>query len=315
MKQSPIQQSTVLAGLLVSTLTCSGLQANTAFDVNVNSGLGTEQGTLQWDIAGGTNGPNVLSELTYENVTFQVYKVAAEVDFHQGPLAKSRLFFSYKSGTATDGEVQDSDYAGDNRTSEYSRSTASAADSKISGFDIGIGRRFQIDAYQSIIPSVAYFNTSQLMKMSDGVQVVDAFNNNNLGPFRNTLKSSYDATWQGLKFGLNWSVATPAHHLELNLTQFLLNFYSEADWNLRSDFAHPKSFEQSAVGLGFGVSLNYRFQVSDAFSVWLNWSQQNWQTNSGNDTVFFADGTQASGELNGASWKSSTLVTGLVLKF
>ena len=182
-------------------------------------------------------------------------------------------------------------------------------------FTLGIGRKYQIDAFQSLQPVFAYTRKQQNMSMSEGVQVVDAYNPRNLGPFRNTLNSSYDTTWQGAYLGLNWGIASPHHQLNFTVKHFWLDYHAVADWNLRSDFAHPKSFEQWAVGTGTGLELSYRYQMSKLFSFWLRWNQENWVTEAGKDTVYFADGGQASGRLNEVSWESSGLVTGLVLQF
>ena len=300
---------------MLTALGGQNANAINAFDVEVNSGVGDQRGTLAWHIAGGTDGPNILSELTYKDVNFRVYQVASSIKINQGDFANTNIFFSYKNGVATAGTVQDSDYGASNRSQEYSRSMASATNSEMNEFDMGIGYRFRINAYQTLQPSVAYFRKQQFMRMSEGVQVVDMYNSNNLGPFRNTLNSEYDATWQGMWLGLNWAVTTPNHHLGFTFKQYFLNFSSVADWNLRSDFAHPKSFEQSAFGFGMGLEVSYRYQVSNLLSLWLNWTQEDWKTQEGKDTVFFADGTEATGQLNEASWKASGLVTGLVLQF
>jgi hypothetical protein len=285
------------------------------YDIEFNTGVGNTQGTLAWSIAGGSNGPNILSELTYKDVQFKQLHMSSLMRIHRGILAKSEIFVDYRSGVATDGTVQDSDYNGDNRTSEYSRSYSSAADSSMSDFSLGYARRYPLSTFQVLKPMVGYSHKQQNMIMTDGAQMVDTQNPQNVGPFRNTLNSSYDTQWDGVWVGLSWGVETRHHQLGLSVKHYWLDFHSEADWNLRSDFAHPKSFEQSAVGTGVGIGINYAYQFSDLISLWLNWYQEDWNTDAGQDTVFFADGSIGRTRLNEVSWKASGLSTGLELRF
>lgn len=304
--------STTLFSLLLASPLC---QAMAPFDVEIQTGMGNTQGTLVWNIAGGDGGPNVLSELTYEDVKFVEYSGSANIHINQGILRNYTVFMSYSSGLAVDGSVQDSDYDGDDRSQEYSRSRSSAEGSSMRDFNFGVSYPFQITHFQQVRPMVAYTYKEQNMVMTDGVQVLDTNNPLNVGPFRNTLNSNYDTQWKGAWLGLEWGLHTQRHDLQVSVKHFWLDYYAVADWNLRSDFAHPKSFEQWAVGTGTGLSLYYGYSLSDTFSFWLNWTQQSWSTDPGQDIVYFADGTNGRTRLNEVSWESSGLSTGLILKF
>lgn len=314
-----IQQAIVGAVFSLSLLSsyshASLAQPAPLFDINIETGMGNSQGTLVWNISGGDGGPNILSELTYKDVKFVEYYGSANIHIRQGWLKDYDIFMDYSSGVAIDGSVQDSDYDGNNRSQEYSRSQSSAEDSKMRQFNFGIAYPFHLTHNQKLRAMAAYVYSEQNMVMTDGVQVLDTSNPLNIGPFRGALNSHYLAEWQGGWLGLEWALQSKHHHLALSAKQYLLDYHAVADWNLRSDFAHPKSFEQWAVGSGTGLSLYYGFSLSENFSLWLNWTQETWSTDPGQDKVYFADGSIGTTQLNEVSWDSSGLTTGLVVKF
>lgn len=286
-----------------------------AFDVDFHTGVGNSQGTLQWNIAGGNNGPNILSELTYKDVNFRQFSMASTIRFHRGWLADHEVSADFTTGTANEGTVQDSDYDGDNRSGEYSRSYSSAIDSSMSDFSIGIARRIHLSHFQVLKPMAGYTSKTQNMLMTEGLQTINTDNPTAVGPFRNALNSTYNTNWDAYWIGLGWGVETRHHQLNITAKYQWLTYAAEADWNLRSDFAHPKSFEQEATGTGYSLGLNYAYQVSNLVSLWINWQQVDWNTDAGQDTVFFADGTRGTTQLNEVSWQETGVSTGMVLRF
>lgn len=303
---------------IISVCTVSALAygpAKPAADMKFNTSYGNTQGTLNWQISGGKNGPNILSELTYQDVQFKQFQMSASTLLHRGPLTNTELFVDYKTGLATDGSVRDSDYQEDNRSSEYSRSQSSAEGSRMQDITFGAVYHAQLDTYQTLMPMAGYTAKNQRMLMTEGVQVVDMYHPYNLGPFRNTLNSSYDTNWNAFWVGLGWKVANRHHELMLNTKYYLLNYHAEADWNLRTDFAHPKSFEHWANGSGFGLALSYGYHFSNNFSLWLNWSKEDWSTRAGTDTVYMADGSRGTTTLNQVTWEATGFATGLLLRF
>lgn len=308
----------LFAGLSLSsasTLAYYDLRSASAFDLEFNTGIGNSQGTLSWNISGGDGGPNVLSELTYGDVNFRQFTMSSSLKIKRGWLADHDLMVSYSTGTANEGTVQDSDYDGDNRTQEYSRSLSSAVDSSMQDINLGLARRIHLDRYQTLRPMVGYTRKTQNMLMTEGVQTINTDNPSAIGPFRGTLKSTYDTEWNNLWVGLGWNLETQHHQLGLIARYEWLDYAAVADWNLRSDFAHPKSFEQSASGNGYGLALDYAFKFNQTIALWINWQQKRWNTDPGQDTVFFADGSRGTTQLNEVSWKESGISTGMILRF
>ena len=303
--------------LLLGIFAIDSAWAQAPFDIQIHSGMGTQTGTLQWSIAGdasGKTGPNVLSELTYRNVSYSVFEASGEVRFNEGWLSDSTLFLEYRKGQANDGQAQDSDYNGNNRTQEYSRSTSSTNNSSMDALTIGVGYRFYLSDHTSLQPMAAFTQNHQTMLMTDGTQVVDTYNPTNIGAFRNPLDSRYATSWTGGWAGLQWHYETPTQRFGLSVKEYAMDYHAEANWNLRKDFAHPKSFEQWSYGNGTGIDLSYQYLVSENFSLWANWFKQSWKANPGRDRVYFADGTTSDSHLNGATWDSTGVSLGLLLR-
>jgi hypothetical protein len=88
-------------------------------------------------------------------------------------------------------------------------------------------------------------------------------------------------------------------------------YYGWADWNLREDFTHPKSFEHVAVGHGLelsgGIGVGGRVRAS------VEAVCQLWATAAGIDRTFFSSGAYSETRLNGVRGRSFRLHASLVL--
>jgi len=157
---------------------------------------------FDWSIAGnappafGGNFVNVLSELTWSDL--EIF----QVEFGIGKLFPNRIMLkgSLAYGLIFDGENQDSDYAGNNRTLEFSRSNNSTDDGNTADGSIGLGYYLPLlsDSF-GITPLIGYSFHALHLKITEGFQTIPPF-----GPFPG-LNSSYDALWYGPWVGLELS--------------------------------------------------------------------------------------------------------------
>ena len=271
---------------------------------------------LDWNIAGDINGknPNILSELTWDDI--ESYQVKLQGSFVWPNIIALKGYANY--GWIFDGDNQDSDYLGDNRTLEFSRSNNSTDDGYMRDFSLAIGYpfRFGHQVIGTITPLAGYSYHEQNLNISNGNQTIP-----DLGPFPG-LDSSYDTEWEGPWIGLGLrfkagKIMSLAHRFETHLIYeyHWADYHAEANWNLRDDFAHPKSFEHDADGTGwkFGAGLNFRLHHNWALN--FKYEYQDWSTDSGTDRVFFADGSTATTKLNEVNWTSYTLSLGVSLSF
>jgi hypothetical protein len=279
-------------------------------DSEVSLSAGYRVDDLDWNIAADPSwgSPNILSELTWRDLEIFQLGLEARLVVHQLFIIKGSL----KHGFINNGKNQDSDYDGDNRTLEFSRSNNSADDGYTWDGSIGIGPRFTFGLdYLELAPLVGYSYHKQNLTMTEGHQTIPPS-----GAFPG-LHSSYDTQWYGPWLGLDLRISAGQRLGIIENVVFFASFEyhwadyeAEADWNLRDDFAHPKSFEHKADGHGYSVTAGAKFYFTRRWDLSLAYSVAEWNTDAGTDRVFVIIGGEvvaAETRLNEVNWKSNTL--------
>ena len=263
---------------------------------------------LKWNIAGYPSGccPNILSELQWTDI--QSFNVKASMNADIGKLFYARASADY--GFMFAGDNQDSDYDGDNRTFEFSRSDNGADAGSL--YDLSAGVGYVIRPRKSdtaFIPMIGYSYHKQDLTITDGYQTRPP-----TGSFAG-LESSYDARWKGPWAGIDlifyrdrWTISTAFEY-------HVIDYYAEADWNLRDDFEHPVSFEHVADGDGFVASINADYKLSNNWSFGGAFDYQDFQTEPGVDRTFMTDGTEPETRLNEVVWSSYALLMSIKYAF
>ncbi len=288
----------------------------TDFETNLQLGFGYRVDDFDWNIAGDSSGknPNVLSELTWRDLKSYELKAKGNWVFHDkyvldGSVASSEIFR---------GDVQDSDYAGNNRTSETSRSNNRSDDGSLYDLSAGLGYRMYLnedhelwvvdDLWLTLLAGYSYH--SQDLRITDGVQTIPA-----TGPFAG-LNSKYEAEWQGPWVGAELMGTRKRLNGFLRFEyHFLVDYYAQADWNLRSDFQHPKSFEHEAEGTGLVVGLGGGWALNDNWSLNANIDIYDFKTREGIDRTFFSNGTTSETRLNEVNWSNWAAMLAVTYRF
>ena len=277
---------------------------------------GYRRDDLDWNIAGNSNGknPNVLSELTWDEL--DSYQVKFQGHLIWPHIIALRAVANY--GWIYDGENQDSDFAGDDRTFEFSRSNNNADDGNVWDVSLGIGYpiRWGKSVISTMTPLVGYSHHEQNLEITDGNQTIP-----DLGPFPG-LDSSYDAEWQGPWIGIDLNfraaeIKTVAHRLETFITYeyHWADYDAEADWNLRQDLRRSTSFVHDTDGEGWIIRAGFNIVLQRYLGLNFNFDYQDWTTDNGTDKVFLADGGNLKTRLNEVNWSSYSLGLGLSLRF
>ena len=176
------------------------------FEPALSLSTGLRSDNLDWNIASnatGTSTPNILSELTWDDLKIYQLALAFESRFARAANGQKVLFMRAKAsyGWIYDGKNQDSDYLGDNRTLEFSRSNNSADDGEVWDGSIGFGPRFTFATnHLEMMPLVGYSYHAQHLTITEGFQTVPP-----LGSFSG-LDSSYDTEWYGPWVGLDFTL-------------------------------------------------------------------------------------------------------------
>jgi hypothetical protein len=283
--------------------------AETRWQWSLNAGY--RQDDLEWSFA--LPGINTRSELTWRDIeSFQLEFGLQRRFFHN-----FRLKGTFAYAVIFDGQNQDSDYDGNDRTLEFSRSnnTTDAGDL----WDISLGLAYDIRLFSNrllLSPLLGYAFNDQNLQISDGVQTLPP-----LGPFEG-LDSSYDATWYGPWVGMELqynsygsSTPSPGYEAFFGFEYHLADFEAKADWNLRPDLAHPKSFEQDADGSGWVLTGAVNYLFNSRWGVNLTGKYQHWETDAGTHRFFFSDGSSYATRLNEVIWKSFAVTLGVTCRF
>ncbi|MDP2690222.1 MAG: hypothetical protein Q8P48_08935, partial [Deltaproteobacteria bacterium] len=258
-------------------------KALNGLELDVLAGLRVDQ--FDWNIAGNLNGtsPNVLSELTWSDLEILELKVRARKTI-------SRLYLrgSLGYGFIFDGANQDSDYDGDDRTLEFSRSNNNAGDGSVWDISLGAGYAgWALPAGQGrlrVIPMLGYSLHKQNLTITDGFQTVCTPPRcaGPTGPFGG-LDSSYNALWMGPWAGVDIDYGAGKLKVFGSFELHAASYSATADWNLRSDFKHPKSFEHTADGYGIVLALGADYELAPEFSVKAGVERQDWRASDGTD--------------------------------
>jgi hypothetical protein len=282
---------------------------------------GVRRDNLRWSIAGNRDGsnPNILSELEWSSVD------SYQFQFSNRTLWEDRVYLRAEVGYAwiNDGQVRDSDYSEDNRSGEYSRSISDSDGDQQWDILLGAGLPFfMADRQLMVAPLLGVSVHKQNLRIRNGKQVLSRPGGPTLGSLQG-LDSTYHARWFSPFVGcdLRYFFTSPGFayaRMEAALgLQWHWNarFKADADWNLRSDFEHPRSFTQNAEGQGVSVNAEWMIRFTPQCALNLSASYQKWETDSGLQRYYLAGGNTAVTRLNGVEWESSRFMIGIAYIF
>ena len=304
--------SIVVSSLLVSTGAYADSYTSIDFEV------GRRSDDINFNIAGDINGnnPNILSELTWTGLRIR----QAKVSVHHRSDKNSIVMISTSHGSIRSGSNQDSDYGGDYRTLEFSRSYNDTSGDDVVDREIGFG--YQFDIYDSrskniahLVPLVGYSYHEQNLRITNGNQVVQLFPTLVLQPFSG-LNSTYQTVWDGKWIGLQLRFKSMVRQdrIYLFFKHHWPDYYAEGNWNLRTTFAHPKSFSHQASGTGDEFLIKWIENTTRVWALSMTVHFQQWNTAPGLDITYFSDGTAAATRLNGVEWQSTTFMLGVEVR-
>lgn len=279
-------------------------------DLDFHFGAGYRVDSFNWNIAGNSSGtgPNILSELTWSDVTsFQLRATARAV-------IDERLYMRgyIQGGPILSGQVQDSDFAGDNRTMEFSRSDNDADRGNIWAISGAAGYRSGfplLSGSLDVMPLAGYSFHEQNLTLRNGFQTIPP-----TGPFTG-LASTYSARWHGPFLGLDTAYRVSAFIIRAAAEYHYFFYRGLANWNLRSDFAHPLSFRHTAEGGGLRLVVGGEYKAAKNLRASIDFVYNNWETGPGNDRTFFANGSVVDTQLNVVNLDSKSVFLDIAWNF
>jgi hypothetical protein len=308
------QKKAIYCLILVLCLNISwaGIVQAEELPIELKLDAGYRLDNLHWNIAGDSSGanPNILSELTWSDLKiFQIHGLAT-IPLRNSLFLQGALNF----GVIITGNNRDSDYLGDNRTEEfsrsYNRSNGNVLDSSISaGYYLA---RTDGEKFIRLAPMIGYSFNQQNLRMTDGYQIInidpDTQTPGYTGPFSG-LDSTYKAAWSGPWLGANLTVSlSPTWMVFSDFDYHWASYYGEGNWNLRDDLAHPVSFTHHAAGNGYHWSAGVNFSPNSQLKLTLKLHSGVWSAGPGIDQVFGVDGNTGITRLNEVVWTSQAIM-------
>jgi len=291
--------------------------ASVTFDLS--AGYRTDK--LNWNIAGnlqGTN-PNVRSELTWSGLRIFQLKLANRT------VIKDRFYMRgyLDYGTVVSGKNQDSDYNGNDRTQEFSRSMNGVNGNDVWDGSIGIGPRFSFfESSMVVCPMIGYAVSEQDLNIVDGYQAFSAPPlTTPTGPIAG-LDSRFQTRWMGPWLGVDLFLSIPSAKAPFTKVGVMftgeyhwVDYDAEANWNLRPDYDHPVSFSQEADGSGFMAGAAILFEIRDRWGFHAGMRVKEMTADTGLDRTYYADGRTGATRLNEVRWRAFTFEAGVSRHF
>lgn len=296
----------------------SFLTKNPNYDINVGLETGFRSSELKWNIASdlsGTTTPNILSELKWENV--YGYEVKPSISYVQkkGTLKGLRIDAEANKSIAFSGDNQDSDYLGNNRTGEFSRSNNSSDAGHSEGFSADIGYQFDFgnSRRQNVMNFAILFGyavQNQRFAIRDGFQTIPS--DGSFADLRSSYETEIKTPFIAAEFASSFS---KSHYFKIRGQISRGTYDGVGNWNLRQTFQHPVSFKHEADGTGFAIGAKYGWEFHPNMQLTLASNYNYFKTDDGLDKTYFTNGNVSNIRFNEARYTSIDYLAGFDYEF
>ncbi len=249
----------------------------------VQVSAGYRYDTLNWNIAGVHNRPNVLSELKWTHL--QMYQLGAKAEAYICDQWLIRLDGEY--GKILDGKVQDSDFNRNNRRGEYSRFNCDANRGEVFDLNASIGYLYTLFCDNFFVtPLIGYSYAEQHLRMFDGHVVL--FDGERVDVHVHDLHSNYRTKWRGPWVGLELNYLYNCEWDFFGGVEYhWAKFNGTGHWNLRPEFYND--FQHRANGTGVKGYLGTQYAINCNWLGGIKLSYLYYNTRPGVDRTFVLD--------------------------
>ncbi len=283
----------------------------------INTQLEISDSELVWDIASSasaTTPPNILSELSFRDIRSLGYVINLGYMNRFDNNIAFVLEAEYADSRIQSGRAQDSDYASDNRTDEFSRSFSDIESDSINYFSLatGIKTRWLNTKGHYLSFLIGYKKHNVDITMTNGVVEIPEADAGSLIP---GLNSTYNSEFRSIFAGLSTEHVFSWGTIGFRYDLYYTDLKAEADWNLRTDFAHPVSFEQVGDGKGYAATLGYTYNHNRNWDYSIDYVVTKYHIQDGYDQTYFSDTTSFIVKLNNSEYKQEAIRIGVSYNF
>lgn len=273
--------------------------------------LGSREDYVRWSISDFDRDPNIYSELTWKNL--RSHYAAIQGSYEVDNLVITGFF---GRGYIVSGDNQDSDYDFSNRQGEFSRSNNQSDGNSVMDREIAVGVSLLERHQVRLTAGFGYANRVIDLVMTDGYQTVATPNETPpIGPI-DGLRSTYSAKLSGplVWFGTRWDFH-PAVTGRLNLKTGFYSYTANANWNLRADFQHPRSFSQSADGTSNSIGLLLNWAVAPDTMLSLGLDYHRFTATDGHTRFYLSNGSVGQQPIHAVKLWNRVLAVGIGVGF
>ena len=299
-------------------LTLAGTEpanATDCIDANIELTAAYRVDHFDWSIAAQGGSPNIAEELVWDDVRIAQLGLRTSIESRFGLLLEAQGAI----GAVIDGDNRDSDYLGNNRTNEFSRSI-NESNGYVGEASVAIGNVIRPWCqWLRLTPLVGFSFHTQRYTITDGRQTISS-DPALLGPIRG-LNSHYHAKWWGRWAGLRIAIQ-PLSCLTLHATgeyHLKQNYYAEGLFNLRSDA--KDDFFHDANAYGYVILAGTEYVAGNGWTIGASGKYEEWTAERGRHrNILFTPGTSQFGifidtTFNGACWWSYSASLNLKKEF
>ncbi len=268
-------------------------------NLQVSVSAGRQEEDFHWSIAGNLSGqnPNVLSELKWKDVTGTNFNASIQWNVWR----RFSVYADYNRVNVHSGNINDADYAGDNRTEPTYNENFADNKGYTTAWNAGAGYIIFNNSLFSLTPYFGYTKSSQLFYITD-----------NSGQFSG-LNSSYEAWWKGAFLKVRSSLKIWSNlKAMVDVTYSQVSYSANGDWNLISQFQHPLSYSHSAKGYGINAGAKLVYNINRYIGLNVGYNYFNWQTGNGTDQLYLVTHEIDKTQLNGVYRNGYTFNVGVV---
>ncbi|MDB5148738.1 MAG: hypothetical protein JWQ57_2758 [Mucilaginibacter sp.] len=261
---------------------------------------GYQRENFHWSIAGNSNGqnPNVFSELKWAKLGGKSVTASLQWNVYQ----KFSFYADYSRQFITSGSVNDSDYSGDNRSSNTYNETFDAGKGHIQRWALGAGYQLVKNSWLTLIPYAGY---------SDNRQSLYLYDSDNRFP---GLNSSYQTQWKGAFIKAIASLKLIEKlRFNVDITYNQVSYNAQGNWNLITTFQHPVSYRHHANGYGLNMNGALVYAITKHIAIQAGAGYLYWQTGNGTDQLYLNNGDVDKTQMNGAFMNGFRVFGGLII--
>ena len=275
-----------------------------------------QQDSVSWSVASPTGRPDTLTEMQWDNLSMMGVDVGFKAEMPYNLVLKGDAGYAWEiSGDsrqvfyARDGKTQPfSDISGDTEKS-YSWHGSFAL-----GYALDFGLSDNSPVSFNLTPLVGYAWREQNLKSNHGQQRLEEFNP--VDPESLDQQNSYSTSWYGPWLGADLTlIAFKKHQLFSSFQHHWADYKAEGHWRQSQDLQQPKSFEHEADATGVVASAGYRYLTDDDWGLSISVDYQNWNAESGSETLYTNNDEQFNSQLNEVDWESVGVNLGVNVRF